>query len=188
MAGWLDVRRESKESLPTMLVQAVVIAVALCACELVSAPIYVKMSGQRFNALPWFLVACLFAVAFTYTVGFVLLWAVESLTDRLDIPKLLPFVYAAAGLIGFAAWGCAVFPAVIDSVIMPAGGVALTASAKLGIGVNCAAAGLVSFFFGAILPARLSARRGTVIAAGIATIVLAVLGGVIYAMTLSALS
>lgn len=188
MAGWLDVRRESKESLPTMLVQAIVIAAALCVCELVSAPVYVKMAGGAFNALPWFLVACLFAVAFTYTVGFVLLWAVESLTDRLTIPKLLPFIYAAAGLIGFAAWGYAVFPAVIDSVLTQAQGVALTGTAKLGIGVNCAAAGFVSFFFGAILPGKLASRRTAAIAVGAVTIVLAALGGIIYALTLSALS
>lgn len=188
MAGWLDVRRESKDSLPTMLVQAIVIAAALCVCELVSAPVYVKMAGGAFNALPWFLVACLFAVAFTYTVGFVLLWAVESLTDRLTIPKLLPFIYAAAGLIGFAAWGYAVFPAVIDSVLTQAQGVALTGTAKLGIGVNCAAAGFVSFFFGAILPGKLASRRTAAIAVGAVTIVLAALGGIIYALTLSALS
>ncbi|MBT1162431.1 MULTISPECIES: 4-hydroxybenzoate polyprenyltransferase [Bifidobacterium] len=188
MAGWLDVRRESKDSLPTMLMQAIVIAAVLCVCELISAPIYVKMSGGAFVPLPWFLIASLFAVAFAYTVGFVLLWAVESLTDRLDIPRLLPFIYALAGLIGFAAWGYAVFPAVIDSVLTPAQGIALTGTAKLGIGVNCAAAGFVSFFFGAILPGKLANRRTAVIAAGIATIVLAVLGGIIYGMTLSALS
>ncbi|KAB8287502.1 4-hydroxybenzoate polyprenyltransferase [Bifidobacterium ramosum] len=188
MAGWMDVSRESKDSLPTMLVQAIVIAAAMCVCELVSTPIYVMMSGNAFTALPWFLVADLFAVAFTYTVGFVLLWAVESLTARLDIPKLLPFVYALAGLIGFAAWGCAVYPAVIDSIIVPAHGVALTGAARFGIGVNCAAAGFVAFFFGAILPQRVAERRTAVIAVGVATLVFAVLGGIVYGMTLSALS
>lgn len=33
--------------------------------------------------MPWFLVACLFAVAFVYTVGFVLLWAADSFAARL---------------------------------------------------------------------------------------------------------
>ncbi|KFI50212.1 hypothetical protein [Bifidobacterium biavatii] len=188
MAGWLDVSRETEDGLPTMLVQAVVIAVAMCVCELVSAPIYVTMSGNAFNILPWFLVASLFAVAFTCTVGFILLWVVESLTARHSLPKILPFVYALAGLIGFAAWGYAVYPAVIDSIIVPVGGTALAASAKLGIGVNCAAAGFVSFFFGSILVPRLADRRATVIAAGVAALAIAVLGGVVFAMTMSALS
>ncbi|OZG63831.1 4-hydroxybenzoate polyprenyltransferase [Bifidobacterium hapali] len=188
MTDWLAVRRESNDALPQMLVQAIIIAGVLCICELVSAPIYVRMSGNAFNILPWFLVADLFAVAFTYTVGFILLWAVESLTDRLDIPKILPFVYALAGLIGFAAWGYAVFPAVINAIIVPAHGIALTSAAKLGIGVNCAAAGFVAFFFGAILPSRLASRRTTVIVIGVVTVAFAVLGGIIYGLTISALS
>ena len=187
MTGWMDVSRKSEDSLPTMLVEAIVIAAAMCVCELVSTPIYVSISGDAFNALPWFVLACLFAVAFSYTVGFVLLWAIESFTGRMNSPRLMPLIHALVGLAAFAVWGYAVFPAVIDSIIVPAGGAALGASGKLIIGVNCGIVGMVSFFFGAVLPDRIAARRKAVVGVGAATVVLALLGGIVLTMTLSAL-
>lgn len=77
MANWTNVTREPETGLPTMLVQAVSIAFVMCVCELVSAPVMVSAVGGAFALMPWFLVACLFAVAFVYTVGFVLLWAAD---------------------------------------------------------------------------------------------------------------
>ena len=83
MANWTNVTREPETGLPTMLVQAVSIAFVMCVCELVSAPVMVSAAGGAFALMPWFLVACLFAVAFVYTVGFVLLWAADSFAARL---------------------------------------------------------------------------------------------------------
>ena len=99
----------------------------------------------------------------------------------------MPLIHALVGLVAFAVWGYAVFPAVIDSIIVPAGGAALGASGKLIIGVNCGIVGMVSFFFGAVLPDRIAARRKAVVGVGAATVVLALLGGIVLAMTLSAL-
>ena len=108
MANWTNVTREPETGLPTMLVQAVSIAFVMCVCELVSAPVMVSAAGGAFALMPWFLVACLFAVAFVYTVGFVLLWAADSFAARLKRrDALMPLIYAVIGCVGFGIWGIA---------------------------------------------------------------------------------
>ncbi|RSX54011.1 4-hydroxybenzoate polyprenyltransferase [Bifidobacterium goeldii] len=187
MASWMEVTRESEHGLPTMLVQAVGIATAMCVCELVSAPLMVDAASGAFNVLPWFLVACLFAVAFTYTVGFALLWAVDSFTHRLEGKSRawMPMAYALAGGAGFCVWGYAVYPAVINAILVPVGHDALSQNVALSIGANCAIAGMVSFFLGSSVASRFAERKAIVAVAGGIGIVLAILGGIVLWLTLT---
>lgn len=183
MAGWMDVSRETKDSLPTMLVQAIGIATAMCVCELVSAPVMVTLVSGAFNILPWFVVACLFAVAFTYTVGFALIWAVDAFARRVHT-QWMPLVYCLAGGVGFYIWGYTVYPSAINAILVPAGLSALSQSGTTFIGINCAIVGVVSFFLGTSVASRLSMRKRVVISAGVISIVLAALGGIVLGLTL----
>lgn len=149
MANWTNVTREPETGLPTMLVQAVSIAFVMCVCELVSAPVMVSAAGGAFALMPWFLVACLFAVAFVYTVGFVLLWAADSFAARLKRrDALMPLIYAVIGCVGFGIWGYCVYPATMNSIITRAGLATLSQGDSLMIGINCAVVGLAAFFLG----------------------------------------
>ena len=136
MANWTNVPREPETGLPTMLVQAVSIAFVMCVCELVSAPVMVSAAGGAFALMPWFLVACLFAVAFVYTVGFVLLWAADSFAARLKRrDALMPLIYAGinCAVVGLAAFflGTAAMPRVMKSK----GRIAVTAAAVIALAV-----------------------------------------------------
>ena len=149
MANWTNVTREPETGLPTMLVQAVSIAFVMCVCELVSAPVMVSAAGGAFALMPWFLVACLFAVAFVFTVGFVLLWAADSFAARLKRrDALMPLIYAVIGCVGFGIWGYCVYPATMNSIITRAGLPTLSQGDSLMIGINCAVVGLAAFFLG----------------------------------------
>lgn len=172
---WTNITRDEESGLPIMPVQAVSAAAVLCVGELLCAPIYVGMTQGRFALLPWAMVACLLAVAFTYTVGFALLWCVESLGGKLR-PALMPVAYGVAGLIGFTIWGCAVFTAFINSMLTPLGLPELANGQVVGIGVNCAALGFAAFFLGSIAPKVLARRRSVVIAIGVLTLLFAAVG------------
>ncbi|MCI1219834.1 MAG: 4-hydroxybenzoate polyprenyltransferase [Bifidobacterium sp.] len=174
-AHWSNITRDEESGLPTMLVQAVAIAGVLCVGELLCAPIYVNLAYGKVALLPWAMVACLLAVAFTYTVGFALLWCVESLGGKLR-PSLMPVAYASAGLVGFAAWGYAVYPAFLDSILKPLGLPALSGGSLAAVGFNCAVLGFASFFLGSIALKFLSRRKGVVIAIGVLTLLFAAFG------------
>ena len=184
MANWTNVTREPETGLPTMLVQAISIAFVMCVCELVSAPVMVSAAGGAFALMPWFLVACLFAVAFVYTVGFVLLWAADSFAARLKRrDALMPLIYAVIGCVGFGIWGYCVYPATMNSIITRAGLDTLSQGDSLMIGINCAVVGLAAFFLGTAAMPRVMKSKGR-----IAVTALAVFGGVVLAMTWSHLA
>ena len=173
MANWTNVTREPETGLPTMLVQAVSIAFVMCVCELVSAPVMVSAAGGAFALMPWFLVACLFAVAFVYTVGFVLLWAADSFAARLKRrDALMPLIYAAT----------------MNSIITRAGLATLSQGDSLMIGINCAVVGLAAFFLGTAAMPRVMKSKGRIAVTAAAVIALAVFGGVVLAMTWSHLA
>ena len=189
MANWTNVTREPETGLPTMLVQAVSIAFVMCVCELVSAPVMVSAAGGAFALMPWFLVACLFAVAFVYTVGFVLLWAADSFAARLKRrDALMPLIYAVFGCVGFGIWGYCVYPATMNSIITRAGLATLSQGDSLMIGINCAVVGLAAFFLGTAAMPRVMKSKGRIAVTAAAVIALAVFGGVVLAMTWSHLA
>ena len=172
---WTQVTRDDRSALPTMLVQAIIVASVLCIGELVCAPIYVGMSHNVVALVPWALSACLFAVAFTYTVGFALLWAVESLADRMNA-RLRPVAYAVAGLVGFGAWSAYVVTSFLNSILQPLGFDKLAASEQVSIAVNGAALGMAAFFLASAFGATFASKRVGVIIAGVATLAAAGLG------------
>ena len=175
MANWTNVTREPETGLPTMLVQAVSIAFVMCVCELVSAPVMVSAAGGAFALMPWFLVACLFAVAFVYTVGFVLLWAADSFAARLKRrDALMPLIYAVIGCVGFGIWGYCVYPATMNSIITRAGLATLSQGDSLMIGINCAVVGLAAFFLGTAAMPRVMKSKGRIAVTAAAVIALAV--------------
>ena len=110
-----------KSGMPIMLTQAIIIAATLCVCELVCAPMYVGFIPNLFPLLPWALVAMLLAVAFTYIVGFALLWCAESFAYRMK-RKAQPIVYSIIGAIAFAVWTIWVVLGIMNMIAGPATG------------------------------------------------------------------
>ena len=171
-----------EHALPVMFVQAVMVASVLCIGELVCAPIFVGMSHNVLAVIPWAFAACLFAVAFTYTVGFAVLWAGELLTDKIT-PRVRPFAFAVFGMLGFGVWSAYVLTSFLNSILTPLGLDQLTSGEQLAIGVNGAALGFAAFFLASALGTRLASKRVAVISACVATVLAAALGAFfVYAM------
>ncbi|KAB8292753.1 4-hydroxybenzoate polyprenyltransferase [Bifidobacterium avesanii] len=165
---------EVEGGLPSLLVQGVVAAIVACVGEFVCAPIYASLA--HLAIVPWAMVACLLAVAYTYIVGFALLWAADSLSHGVKNPKAVPFVYGGVGLFGFGAWGVFVLPAIIDSLAEPQGLAGLSAGNVAATGFNCAVIGFVAFFVARVVYPRLAARRAAVFAMVALTVLFAALG------------
>jgi len=79
---WTDVERVEQGALPTMLAQAVIAGTALTVGAIACSGFYLSMIGNVAALLPWATFVILIAVAFTYIVGFALLWCAEALTLR----------------------------------------------------------------------------------------------------------
>ena len=77
---WTDVERVEQGALPTMLAQAVIAGTALTVGAIACSGFYLSMIGNVAALLPWATIVILIAVAFTYIVGFALLWCAEALT------------------------------------------------------------------------------------------------------------
>ena len=73
----------------------------------------------------WAMEAVFMAVAFTFVVGFALLWCAESFTLKMR-ERFRPFAYAIVGLIGYGVWSLLVFSATINSVLAMVGESVLT--------------------------------------------------------------
>ena len=71
---WTDVERVEQGALPTMLAQAVIAGTALTVGAIACSGFYLSMIGNVAALLPWATIVILIAVAFTYIVGFALLW------------------------------------------------------------------------------------------------------------------
>ena len=80
---WTDVERVDEGALPTMLTQAVIAGTALTIGAIACSGFYLSMIGNVVALLPWMTVMVLIAVAFSYVVGFALLWCSEALTMRM---------------------------------------------------------------------------------------------------------
>ena len=175
MTSESDQESDQAHTLPVMFVQAVIVASVLCIGELVCAPVYVGMSHNVLAVIPWAFAACLFAVAFTYTVGFAVLWAGELLTDKIT-PRVRPFAFAVFGMLGFGAWSAYVLTSFLDSILTPLGHEQLTSGEQLAIGVNGAALGFAAFFLASVLGKVFAAKRVAVISACVATLLAAAAG------------
>ena len=112
------------------------------------------------------------AVAFTYVVGFALLWCSESFTFKLR-EKFRAFGYAAVGLIGYGVWSLLVFTATINSVLANVGESVLTNGQVGAIALNGAALGFIAFLLAKLLDVD---RKGMAIAMLIAEIVVGLVG------------
>lgn len=174
-APWMRVTTEHDSKLPTMLVQAITIASVLCVGEIVCAPIFLNLSHNLLALVPWAMLACLLAVGFTYTVGFAVLWCVETFASRVR-QSLVPLAYGAAGLVSFAAWGVFVFTAMVNSILLPSHIQPIDNGSMVVIGVNCAALGAAAFVIAYVFSPRLAKSRIWVIVLGVLTLVFAAFG------------
>ncbi|KAA8821657.1 hypothetical protein [Bifidobacterium vespertilionis] len=163
-----------ESGLPSLLVQGVVAALVACVGEIIIAPIYAAIA--HLAVVPWAMVACLLAVAYTYIVGFALLWAAESLSHGVKNPKAVPFVYGGVGLFGFGAWGVFVLPAMVNSFSGPQGLAAMSTGQIVATAFNCAVIGFAAFVIARIAYPKLAMRRGAVYGIGAVTVALALLG------------
>lgn len=91
--------------IPLMLAQAIIVAGVLAIGEIACSPLYFTLMDHSLALVPWALEAAFLAVAFTFVVGFALLWCAESFTFKLK-EQFRPFGYAAVGLIGYGVWSC----------------------------------------------------------------------------------
>ena len=98
--------------IPLMLAQVIIVAGVLAIGEIACSPLYFTLMDHSLALVPWALEAAFLAVAFTFVVGFALLWCAESFTFKLK-ERFRPFGYAAVGLIGYGVWSLLVFTATI---------------------------------------------------------------------------
>lgn len=161
--------------IPLMLSQAIIIGGVLCIGEVICSPLYYTLLKSSLALLPWALEACFMAVAFTYVVGFALLWCSESFTFKLR-EKFRAFGYAAVGLIGYGVWSLLVFTATINSVLANVGESVLTNGQVGAIALNGAALGFIAFLLAKLLDIELANRKGMAIAMLIAEIVVGLVG------------
>lgn len=106
--------------IPLMLSQAIIVAGVLAVGELACSPLYFSLLKASLALIPWAMEAVFMAVAFTFVVGFALLWCAESFTLKMR-ERFRPFAYAIVGLIGYGAWSLLVFSATINSVLAMVG-------------------------------------------------------------------
>ena len=68
--------------IPLMLSQATIVAAVLAVGEIVCSPLYATLMDHSLALVPWALEAVFLAVAFSFVVGFAILWCAESFTRR----------------------------------------------------------------------------------------------------------
>ena len=154
--------------IPLMLAQVIIVAGVLAIGEIACSPLYFTLMDHSLALVPWALEAAFLAVAFTFVVGFALLWCAESFTFKLK-ERFRPFGYAAVGLIGYGVWSLLVFTATINSILAKVGQVGA-------IALNGAALGFVAFLFAKLLDVKLGNRKTVAIILLIAEIVIAIIG------------
>ena len=79
--------------IPLMLSQAIIVAGVLAVGELACSPLYFSLLKASLALIPWAMEAVFMAVAFTFVVGFALLWCAESFTLKMR-ERFRPFAYA----------------------------------------------------------------------------------------------
>ncbi|MBM6699063.1 cadmium transporter [Bifidobacterium pullorum subsp. saeculare] len=165
---------------PLMPVQAVIIAAVLCFGEICCAPLVVGFVPGVFPVGSWALVACVFAVMFSYVVGFALLWCVESFTLRMRA-KFRPLAYAAMGAVGYAVWGLLVIASITNSITAAVGAGVMSNAEMIAMGVSSACLGALAFFAASLGAPTLAKRHAIVVAVAVMTMLLAVAGAVMLA-------
>ena len=170
---WTDVERVEQGALPTMLAQAVIAGTALTVGAIACSGFYLSMIGNVAALLPWATIVILIAVAFTYIVGFALLWCAEALTLRAN-DKLKPWLYGVVGLIGYGVWGMFVMSAMMNTLNQPT--------------VNYAVFGFIAFLLAQAYAPKIATKKGLTIGLMVVQIVLAIIGIIVLVMMFSALS
>lgn len=155
---WTDVERVEQGALPTMLAQAVIAGTALTVGAIACSGFYLSMIGNVAALLPWATIVILIAVAFTYIVGFALLWCAEALTLRAN-DKLKPWLYGVVGLIGYGVWGMFVMSAMMNTLNQPLNGVVLSNGDVMALTVNYAVFGFIAFLLAQAYAPKSPPRR-----------------------------
>lgn len=172
--------------IPLMLSQAIIVAGVLAVGELVCSPLYFSLLKASLALIPWAMEAVFMAVAFTFVVGFALLWCAESFTIKMR-ERFRPFAYAIVGLIGYGAWSLLVFSATINSVLAMVGESVLTNGQIGAIALNGAALGFVAFLFAKLLDVKLGNRKTTAIIMLVVEVTAAIIGLIIMILMFRAL-
>ena len=184
---WTDVERVEQGALPTMLAQAVIAGTALTVGAIACSGFYLSMIGNVAALLPWATIVILIAVAFTYIVGFALLWCAEALTLRAN-DKLKPWLYGVVGLIGYGVWGMFVMSTMMNTLNQPLNGVVLSNSDVMALTVNYAVFGFIAFLLAQAYAPKIATKKGLTIGLMVVQIVLAIIGIIVLVMMFSALS
>ena len=179
---WTDVERVEQGALPTMLAQAVIAGTALTVGAIACSGFYLSMIGNVAALLPWATIVILIAVAFTYIVGFALLWCAEALTLRAN-DKLKPWLYGVIGLIGYV-----VMSAMMNTLNQPLNGVVLSNGDVMALTVNYAVFGFIAFLLAQAYAPKIATKKGLTIGLMVVQIVLAIIGIIVLVMMFSALS
>lgn len=183
---WTDVERVEQGALPTMLAQAVIAGTALTVGAIACSGFYLSMIGNVAALLPWATIVILIAVAFTYIVGFALLWCAEALTLRAN-DKLKPWLYGVVGLIGYGVWGMFVMSTMMNTLNQPLNGVVLSNSDVMALTVNYAVFGFIAFLLAQAYAPKIATKKGLTIGLMVVQIVLAIIGIIVLVMMFSAL-
>lgn len=173
--------------IPLMLSQAIIVAGVLAVGELACSPLYFSLLKASLALIPWAMEAVFMAVAFTFVVGFALLWCAESFTLKMR-ERFRPFAYAIVGLIGYGVWSLLVFSATINSVLAMVGGGSVLTNGQIGaIALNGAALGFVAFLFAKLLDVKLGNRKTTAIIMLVVEVTAAIIGLIIMILMFRAL-
>ena len=171
---WTDVERVEQGALSTMLAQAVIAGTALTVGAIACSGFYLSMIGNVAALLPWATIVILIAVAFTYIVGFALLWCAEALTLRAND--------------GYGVWGMFVMSAMMNTLNQPLNGVVLSNSDVMALTVNYAVFGFIAFLLAQAYAPKIATKKGLTIGLMVVQIVLAIIGIIVLVMMFSALS
>ena len=178
-----DIKPVIDTEIPLMLSQAIIVAGVLAVGELACSPLYFSLLKASLALIPWAMEAVFMAVAFTFVVGFALLWCAESFTIKMR-ERFRPFAYA---IIGYGAWSLLVFSATINSVLAMVGESVLTNGQIGAIALNGAALGFVAFLFAKLLDVKLGNRKTTAIIMLVVEVTAAIIGLIIMILMFRAL-
>lgn len=184
---WTDVERVDEGALPTMLAQAVIAGTSLTIGAIACSGFYLSMIGNVVALLPWMTVMVLIAVAFSYVVGFALLWCSEALTMRMK-DAFKPWAYGVVGLLGYGIWGMFVMSAMMDSLNQPLNGVVLANGDVIALTVNYAVFGFIAFLLAQAYAPEIATKKGLTVGLMVVQIALAIIGIIVLVMMFSALS
>lgn len=183
---WSEVERVDSNSLPTMLAQAIIVGATLTVGAIACSGLYLSMIGKVVALLPWMTIFILLAVAFTYVIGFALLWCAEAITLHMK-EQLKPFAYGAVGLITYGLWGLLVGVTLMNSVDQPVNNAVLSNMDVIAVVLSFVAFGFVAFLLAKMYAPKLATLKTQALALLIVQIVLAIIGIIVMIMLFSAI-